>query len=264
MNFLVNPLHYALHHDLGWTLAARFPFAAVQITLPVARAEMRGLAEHAPLLLQRAGANLVPVVVLNPAWCRTPVFDAHLNWAGPYPPLVLRYHPFQLIDDAARPGQYLLGVANDPETVSREQPNAFFDERAQPAPLVRAVFRRLQIIRHERARIVAAAMALEQAGLVRSLSLKDARGRKLFHSLDAAKFKVMGGADLAGLGERPQDAQMLAVALEYSQSRHLLGEDPDPIGQKTILASSPFARGMRPAASPSFLVDDDYITAFGS
>lgn len=265
MIFLVNPLHYALHHDVGWTLATRFPFAAHQISLPIARSEARGLAEHAPVLLQQSGPDLVPVIVLKPQWCRTPAFDANMNWTGSRPPLALRYHPFRLIEDAAQRDQYVLGVASDPETVSREQPNAFFDEHARPLPLVRAVLRRLQRIQYERAQIVAAAAALKQAGLLMELSLTDERGRKLFHSIDAAKVKAMSGIDLVELGKRPQDALMLAAVLEYSRSRHLVGEETNlPKPDSIVKAMSPSARNIRPAGSASFLIDDDYTMSFDS
>lgn len=263
MIFLVNPLHYALHHDVKWSLATRFPFAARQLSLPVARSELFGLADRAPILIQQSGTQYIPVVLLKAEWCRTPLFDADMRWVGPHPPLALRYHPFRTLDDATRPGASVLGVANDPDCVGKEQSNAFFDELARPLPPVRAVLRRLQRIQYERAQLVAAATALQKAGLLSQLPLADSRGRRLFHALDPAKFRAMSGPELAELGARPQHAMMLAAALEHSRARHLI----ETTAQGIVASESPQiapAQPPRARGTASFLVDDDFTMSFDS
>ncbi len=261
MIFLFNPLHYALHHDVKWSLATRFPFAARQLSLPVARSELVGLAGQAPILIQQSGRHYFPVVLLKADWCRAPLFDASMRWIGPHPPLALRYHPFRALDDAARPGASVLGVANDPDCVGKDQPNAFFDELARPLPLVRAVLRRLQRIQYERAQLGAAAAALQRAGLLSQLPLAGSRGRRLFYSLDPVKFRAMSGSGLAELGPRPQHALMLAAALEHSRSRHLV----EPSSQRPAAnEGSQSASAWQPRAREpvGFLVDDDFTMSF--
>jgi hypothetical protein len=261
MIFLVNPLHYALHHDVRWSLAERFPFAAGQLSVPVARSELRGLADRAPILVQQSGTQFVPVILLEADWCRAPLFDADMKWLGPHPPLSLRYHPFRTLDDAARPGTSILGVASDPDCVSRDHPNAFFDELARPMPIVKAVLRRLQRIQFERAQLVSAASALQQAGLLTQLSLADSRDRRLFYSLDSAKFRELDGPGLAELGTRPQDAFMLAAVLEHSRYRHL---SEAPAYASLANQQKAPSRPARPLAKgpTSFLVDDDFTMTF--
>jgi SapC len=261
MIYLVNPLHYALHHNVKWSLATRFPFAARQLSAPVARSELAGMADQAPILIQQSGTHYVPVVLLKAEWCRAPLFDESMRWLGPQPPLALRYHPFRTLDDAARPGASVLGVANDPDCVGQEQANAFFDELARPLPLVRAVLRRLQRIQYERAQLVAAAAALQKAGLLSPLPLADARGRRLFHSIDATKFRALSGSALAELGAQPQHAWMLAAALEHSRSRHLVDSLLEPTAANEASQTAP-AQRPQPRGPAGFLVDDDFTMSF--
>lgn len=261
MIFLVNPLHYALHHDVKWSLATRFPFATGLLSLPVARSELVRLVDQAPILIQQSGAHFVPVVLLKPEWCRSPLFDPEMRWIGPHAPLALRYHPFRTLDDATRPGASILGVANDPECVGKEQANAFFDELARPMPQVRAVLRRLQQIQYEKAQLIAAASALHKARLLAQLPLADARGRTLFYSLDSAKFRAMSGPDLAGLGARPQHAMMLAAALEHSRARHLVELPSSAVASGQVPTSAP-AQNRQARGPAGFLVDDDFTMTF--
>lgn len=257
MIFPVEPLSLGRHRELNWAPASRFPFADGQIALPIARSEARELSAQAPILLRRAGGELVPVIILKPDWCETPVFDAEMRWLSGSAPLALRYHPFHLLDDASGPGLCVLGVASDRNVVSPGQPHAFFDEDGQTAPLVQAVFKQLLRIRLERIQLAAAAAALLQAGVLTRIPLSDARGRRPFYALDAARFEALDRAALARMGERPQDAWMLAAVLAYSRSRHLIErhdggrQDPD---------SSDNERS--PSATPPFLVDDDDGMAF--
>lgn len=257
MMFPVNPLHPALHREVGFSLATRFPFATGQVSLPIACGEARSLAGQAPIVLQRIGEELAPVVLLRRDWSAKPLFREDMSWNGPHPPLALRYHPFCLIADAAGQGHLVLGVSDDPDCVSPGRPNAFFDDLARPSPLVRAVLRRLRRIQHERRQLAAAASALRRADLLRQLALTDARGGHPFWSIDMMRFRAMPGPDLSRLGARPQDAMMLAAVLDHSRSRLLpaAGRSRNDVAARAVATRAP-------GGAASFLVDDDFTMSF--
>jgi hypothetical protein len=260
MIFLVNPLHYALHHDRRWRFAETFPFLASRAFLPVARSEVRALAAVGPLAIQRIGELSQVVLLIDRAWCRKGVFSPDMHWLGGLPPLAVRYHPFQILEDGSGNRQAILGVAADPTCVSRGEGEPFFDHVAQPLPRVRAVYRRLRQIDREMRQINQAAASLVALGVTRPLPIVDSRGRALFETVNLQAFERLAGASIVEGSQRPQDIVLLAAALDHSGRRHLapFGEEGDVPGETLPLpVEAPPAR-----SDPSFLIDDDLVMSF--
>ncbi len=93
MIFLTNPLHYALHHDLRWRLATRYPFAADQQALPLARSEVGLVARHLIVTVQTVGERRQVVAVIKSTVYRTSPLTAEGEWQRGPVPLSLRLHP---------------------------------------------------------------------------------------------------------------------------------------------------------------------------
>ena len=255
MAFLFNPLHYALHHAVRWDFATSFEFARKDNYVPIARSEVRSLAQQAPILVVISGKYVVPAVPLNPQHTRHPLLDEAFRWRRGTAPTALRYHPFRTIADS-NTGAPMLAVAEDRETVRADATNGFFDELARPLPVVRAVLRRLQQLHLEKAQIQAAAVALAEADLLVAVpNLVDSMGRAPFHTLNDAAFARLPAARLSTLGRSPRHAFMLAAAMAHSR-QWLAPHVP------VVDLPAPEAVTQRPAAGSFVMQDEDFVLNF--
>ncbi|MBP0438514.1 SapC family protein [Tianweitania sediminis] len=222
MAFLFNPLHVALHQHLNWDFAYTYSFARNDPWVPLARSEIRRLSQHLPVLVAKRGGDWVPVVPLETGEPGKSPLDEDFGWRFGRPPTALRYHPFQALETGEE--KPVLAVAVDDKTVGPDRTNRFFDQEGRPAPLIKAILRRLQQLRLERKQSEDAAKALAEASVLKPLpDLKDRQGRTPFWTVDQEAFFALSGDDLATLGEKPHHAFLLAIAMLYS-SRFLPGK----------------------------------------
>ena len=256
MAFLFNPLHYALHHAVRWDFATVFDFARNDGYVPIARSEVRSLAQHVPILVAITGSKAVAVVPIDPQHATHAPLDEAFRWRHGTAPTALRYHPFRAIADSTT-GAPILAVAEDRVTVNTTATNGFFDDNAQPLPVVRAVLRRLQQLESEKSQMRAAASALAEAGLLVAMPhLTDRRGRAPFHTLDSSAFAALPPARLATLGPLPHHAFMLAASMAYSRQwlpADFAANEAAPITE--VIAR-------RPAAGAFVMEEEEFVLNF--
>ncbi len=258
MIFLVNPLHFALHHDRTWVLAANYPFLASRAFLPIARSEVRSLAQQAPLAIYRVDDTIQAVVLIDAAWTRSSLFDENLAWRQGSPPLAVRYHPFQIIEDGRGSGDTILGVAADPACILKDgSGEPFYDHLAVPLPKVQAIYRRLRQIDRDTRRMTEAARSLVRLGVTLPLPIVDAAGRPSFETINMSAFEKLIPSAIVTITDRPQDVIMLAHALDHSGRLHLApfhSTDEE-------LRHEPYPAFADPAGT-GFLIEDDLVMTF--
>lgn len=262
MIFLVNPLHYALQHDRRWQTAQRFPFMRARPFISVSRSEVRRLAGIAPLALVRVGAAIDTVLLVDAAWSDDSPFSDTMEWRYGQPPLMLRYHPFQLVGRLHQ-GQDnpILGVCEDHDCVGSGYPYEFFDELANPTARVSGILARLAQVAIERDEINHAAKALVELGVTRPMPIADSAGRPIFETVNMDQFSEVPLQRIEGICDRPQDVFMLAHALDHSIHRHLRQETvPEP--NLHVAAEREQLRAAAAGVDASFLVEDDLVLSF--
>jgi hypothetical protein len=265
MIFLTNPLHYALHHDLRWRLATRFEFAARQQAVSIARSEVSVLARHLLVLVQTVGDQRQVVALLKSSLYENAVIDSEGQWRRGPVPLLLRYHPFTIIQDGSNPDRLVLGVVADPDCLDKDEGEDFFDHLARPLPRVMAIQRRLNQIANEKKHINAAADRLQELGALSAIDLPDARGRQIYETVNIKALEAIAGPTLASLSTRPHDIIQLAAALDMSATLHVRLQRPAQI--ETVAAPKNKEPSMQAEAPQtptkgSFLVDDDFEMRF--
>ncbi len=265
MIFLTNPLHYALHHDLKWRLATRFGFVGSQQSISLARGELAAIARHLLVVVQTIGDRRQVVALLKSPLYENASITSEGQWRRGPVPLLLRYHPFTIVQDGNNPDRLVLGVVADPDCLDREEGEAFFDHLARPLPRVLAVQRRLVQIANEQKQINAAADRLHELGALSAIDLPEVRGRQIYATVDIDVLSAIPGPKLAKLTPRPQDVLQLAAALDISATLHPWPRQPvesEPAIETTAhgprIESEP---GQSPAKS-DFLVDDDFEMRF--
>ncbi len=265
MLFLTNPLHYALHHDLRWRLATRFPFAAKDGAISLARGEVNALARHLLIVIQTVADRRQVVALLRSSIYTTPALSPEGTWNRGPVPLLLRYHPFSIIQDASSPGRFVLGVIANPDCLDKQEGELFFDHLARPLPRVIAIQRRLGQIANEQKQINAAAEKLYELGALSAIDVRDPLGRKVYSTVDLSVLATLAGSEIAKLSSRPQDILQLAAALDLSATVHLRSQarvEPElrPF-LETVEHRSP-ADPPPQSAKDVFLINDDLEMRF--
>ena len=264
MIFLTNPLHFALHHDLRWRLATRYAFAADQQAISLARSEIAALSRHLLIAVQTMGGRTQVVAVIKSSLYDSSLVTSEGAWREGPVPLALRYHPFSVVQDGQSPGRLVLGVVADPDCLSNEDGEPFFDHLARPLPRVTAIQRRLIQIANEKKQVNLAAEKLHDFGALTPIDLPD-RGRTLYYTVNIESLANLKASVFRKDTARPQDILHLAAALDASASIHFNKEQPArpslwPTGASANQSNS--GKASQPSIQGSFLIDDDLEMRF--
>lgn len=223
---------------------AGYHFAAEQAVLPVLLAELPRLVPQNVLAFVReegeSARSLVPVALATLDGQRNLYVNADGRWLGSYVPAVLRGYPFRLLPTAA--GERTLCLASEHLCAGSEAgAMPLFDEQGEPAPALAQTLDFLQQCAVNRQATLAAAAALDAAGVIEPWPLK-------VKAEQASEPTELGGllrVSEPALNALPADAFAAlreggALALAYSQmlSSHQMSQ----LGERAKLRAAQLAQ----------------------
>lgn len=217
------PISYARHAGMRWSLAKKFEFARELRLIPVTFQEIRRIANSYPLCLRQTGDIIDLVAILANGQGRNIHVDDAGNWTTEYLPLMLRVHPFSLVRRSVD-SEISLAVAFEGGLFGTDGEHPLFSEQDKLSPATSIVFAALQAAETQRAQLLAACECVASLGIttpVPPMALNGGLHRQQLFIIDPEKLEALSGGKpetYAELYRQRPFALHLAEAITYSQN----------------------------------------------
>lgn len=227
MSHNYQPVSPEKHRHAGWISPSRYFYAAQDVVVPVAAAELSHLLTSMPLAFVHADDNapfeLVAVQSLQPGVNAYVAPDG--RWLGQYIPAFYRSYPFRLL--AIETSKQTALCADSSQNcffteANSEQATPLFDDQGQISEALAKMKRFIETFEKNRRETQQRVAALDEAGLIEPWNVHLSHGDDVRQATDAQPVKGLYRINEAKLKALPaEQLQALihsgAIALAYAQ-----------------------------------------------
>lgn len=172
----VIPLNLDAHRKLRFNSKTGYGFASAQMVSPVVAAEAGYIAREYVLVFARKTESL-PLALLGVDRDKNAYVGQDGSWLSRYIPAHIRRYPFLLADSAENPAQsgkrrFTVMIDTEAAHFVESGGEALFDEKGEPAPLLRRVQEALTSLQRDQLRTLKLVAKLDELGVLEEQALR--------------------------------------------------------------------------------------------